>query len=201
MLATQPDGNPVMTATTVEFVAPTDTDDSSPNGAALENDLFGEAPYGRRADGTPKGKPGPKGPRKSAPSPVGIAAPRPTKTSTPRKTRSVPVAVDYRAGVLGMTQLVAAPLALAGRINPAFAYDSLTISRYAPALAEAANNLAQQEPAVAAALDKVLQVGPYGEIIGVALVMAVQMMVNHGKVSHEAVAGMGIVKPEELIPA
>lgn len=181
-------------STSVEFMAP--TDDIPENGAPVEDE---DAPYGRKADGTPKAKPGPRGPRTpKSPTAPGLSAPKPVKTSTPRKTRSAPVAVDYRPGVLGITQLIAAPLALAGRMNVAFAYDSLTISRYAPALAEAANNLAQQEPAVAAALDKVLQVGPYGEIIGVALVMAVQMAVNHGKVSPDAVAGMGIVKPEDL---
>lgn len=182
-----------MSAPTVEFVPP--TDEIPDNNVPVDDD----APYGRKADGTPKSKPGPKGPRTAKVSTPGLSAPKPAKTSTPRKTtRSAPVAVDYRPGVLGIAQLIAAPLALAGRVNPAFAYDSLTVSRYAPALAEAANNLAQQEPAVAAALDKVLQVGPYGEIIGVVLVMATQMAVNHGKVSQEAVAGMGIVKPEDL---
>lgn len=156
-----------------------------------------EAPYGRRADGTPKKKPGPaagtprgtSAPRKAAP-----AAPRPTRKTGPRAKVSAALP-DYREGVAGLLQIPAFILASAGRLNPVLEYDGIAVAVATPNIAEAVNSLAQEEPRVAAVLDKILQVGPYGAILGAVVPLIAQIAVNHKKIP----AGtLGTQEPEAL---
>lgn len=153
-----------------------------------------EAPYGRKADGTPKKKPGPQkkngptAPRTSSP-----AAPRPTRRNGTARARAA--APDYRAGVAGILQIPAFVLASAGRLNPVLEYDGIAVATHTPAIAEALHSLAMEEPRVAAVLDKVLSVGPYGALLGALVPLAAQIAVNHKKLP----AGtMGAMEPEAL---
>lgn len=102
------------------------------------------------------------------------------KSPPKRKPKIQKTGTDYREGILGMIQIPAFGLAMAGAKNPVLAMDSAAISHHAPPIAEALNNLAQKKPEVAAALDRVLAVGPYGEIIAAVLPLALQLMANHG---------------------
>ena len=74
-----------------------------------------EAPYGRRADGTPKAKPGRRTGQR-------------TGEGTTRRRRT-PDRVDYRTPILGLFQLPAGVLAIAGMQRPVFAADAAAITR------------------------------------------------------------------------
>ncbi len=174
----------------------TDTDDVSRE-TETEANADPEAPYGRRADGTPKKKPGPpagtprgtSAPRKAAP-----AAPRPTRKAGPRAKPSAALP-DYREGVAGLLQIPAFILASAGRLNPVLEYDGIAVAVATPNIAEAVNALAQEEPRVAAVLDKILQVGPYGALLGALVPLVAQIAVNHKRLP----AGtLGTQEPEAL---
>lgn len=154
-----------------------------------------EAPYGRKADGTPKARPGRKpadgsAPRQTAPKP-GRKAPatRARATATP----------DYRAGISGVLQVPTAALAMAGRFKPELTYDAAAIAVHTPSIAEALNSLAQEEPRVAAVLDRVLAIGPYGAIVGVMITLTAQIAVNHKRLPVEAGAAFGAVEPDTLM--
>lgn len=157
-----------------------------------------EAPYGRKADGTPKKKPGPqKKTGATAPRAPRPAARGPRKTSTRRS--SVAVGVDYTEAINGIGQLIALPLGLAGRANRKLAYDAATVVAFLPDVAAFGNELAQNEPRVAALLDKIVTVGPYGKGVALALGIGAQIAVNHGWIPVEAGRTMGAMEPEQLM--
>jgi hypothetical protein len=155
-----------------------------------------EAPYGRKADGTPKRKPGPaKGTNAAPRTPGSLAAPRPTNRRKNATTRSRAAAPDYRAGVAGLLQIPAFVLASAGRLNPALEFDGIAVATHTPAIAEAVHAMALEEPRVAAVLDKILSVGPYGALLGALVPLVAQIAVNHKKLP----AGtLGTSEPEAL---
>lgn len=154
-----------------------------------------DAPYGRRADGTPKSKPGRK-PGSEQP-PTAAAAP-PRISAGARKKTTAKGAVDYRPGIAGVLQLVVTPLAIAGQRNEALAADAAALSIHAGPLIEAVNDLAQEQPAVASALDRLLAAGPYGALIGAVIPLAVQIMANHKVVPPEAAQALGAQDPADL---
>ncbi len=187
VIMTAPEDTVELEATEPEFVpVPVPADSADP-----------EAPYGRKADGTPKRKPG-RQPGASA-RPMGSAAPRPTRR--PGRARVASAAPDYRAGIAGILQIPAFVLVGAGRFNQALEYDGAAIAVHTPAIADALNQLAMDEPRVAAVLDKVLSVGPYGAILGATLPLVAQILVNHKRVPLDAVAALGAVEPTRLINA
>ncbi len=152
-----------------------------------------DAPYGRKADGTPERKPGPqKGTR------VGAAIPRVQRTGSTRKTSARKTGTDYRPGIVGILQLPAFALGAGGQFNPALALDGAAISLHAPAIAEALNDLANDNPAVAAALDRILSAGPYGAIIGACLPLAFQIAANHKAIPDTMARSVGALPSEEF---
>lgn len=169
------------------------------NGARLTQEQMAEKseeyPYGRRADGTPRAKPGAKttaGPRLAA-------APRPRKTTRPAAPkRNEP---DYRPGILGLLQIPAMGLSMIGRQtkNPALQADGYALAMHAPGLAEALNQTAKAQPSVARALDTLMKAGPYGAIIGAMVPLVMQLAANH-KLMNPA-PQMGIHDPADLVAA
>lgn len=164
---------------------------------AAEGGYDNSAPYGYLKDGvTPRKKPGPaKGTAKPASGSPAPTAPRPTRKKGPNPRARVSATPDYRDGIAGLLQIPAFILASAGRLNPVLEYDGLAIAIATPNIAEAVNSLAQEEPRVAAVLDKILQVGPYGAILGALVPLAAQIAVNHKKMP----AGtLGTQEPEAM---
>lgn len=86
---------------------------------------------------------------------------------------------DYRPGILGLLQLPAGVLAVAGLNKPELAADAATLTVYAPGVADAVNDLANERPEIAAVLDRVLAVGPYGALLAAVTPMVLQILCNH----------------------
>lgn len=140
-----------------------------------------EAPYGRKADGTPKGKPGR----------------RPGQASgTGQRRRKQPERVDYKTPLVGLAQLPAGILAMVGMRKPVFAADAAAITIHAPPIAGALDDLAHEDPAAAAVLDRVLQVGPYGALLAACAPLVLQVLANHEAIPPGA---LGTRTPQDLI--
>ena len=159
-----------------------------------------DAPHGRKPDGTPykrdqtwrqKASERLQSARKPSPGP---SAPKP-----PRKTRPRAAEPDYRAGVAGLLQIPSFLLAALGRKNPAFSLDAATITLHTPNMAEAIHQTALQDDRVAAVLDKVLQVGPYGALLGALMPVALQIATNHGKMPPSP--ELGTLSSDQLLGA
>lgn len=163
----------------------------------------GEAPWGRRADGTPRAKPGVKpgartaGPRKAA-------APGPRKaTGSASKTKAG--GVDYRPAIIGLGHLpvgivsMAAKLIRDDRKRAAVQLDAIAVKVHLPGVAEAVNDVAQTNAKVANALDRIVSVGPYGAVIAAVAPILLQCLVNHGQMDPNP--GMGLLSADQLLAA
>lgn len=160
-----------------------------------------DAPWGRKSDGTPKAKPGrPSGtpdrsPRTRARRRVTVAGPKPRQQSKPKK----PTTPDYRPGINGILQVLAAPLMVAGLKSPPLAADAAAIVHHAEPLADALQETAEQVPAFAAVLERVLQVGPYGALLAAVMPLGMQIAVNHGLLAVEVGKALGVEDPNDLL--
>lgn len=144
-----------------------------------------EAPYGRHPDGRPKAKPG----RKPGQA-TGTGQRRRSPASSTR------AAKDYETPILGIFQIPAGVLAIAGMQKPVLAADAAAISIHSPGIAKALHDLANERPEIAAVLDKVLQVGPYGVLIAAVAPLALQLLANHEAIPPGA---FGTQHPTQLI--
>lgn len=138
-----------------------------------------EAPYGRRADGTPKRKPG----RRAGSSP-----------GTSR--RKAAQRVDYKTPLIGLAQIPAGILAMVGMRRPEFAADAAAITVHAPPIAQALDDLAHEDPAAAAVLERVLAVGPYGALLAAVAPLVLQLLANHDAIPPGT---LGTIPPRQLI--
>lgn len=160
-----------------------------------------EAPWGRRADGTPRAKPGakpgakPAGPRKAA-------APGPRKAAGAARK---PAGVDYRPALMGLGHLpvgivsMAAKLIRDDRRRTAVQLDAITVKVHLPGVAEAVNDIAQENAKVANALDRIVSVGPYGAVIAAVAPILLQCLVNHGQMDPNP--SMGLLSADQLLAA
>lgn len=140
-----------------------------------------EAPYGRKADGTPKAKPG---------RPAGGGSGEPPRRSAPKKPKG---STEYAPAIEGLFQLIAFPVAFA------YPADAAAITHHSPNIARELDALAQVRPEVAAVLERVLSVGPYGAVIAACLPLVIQLLVNHGAIPFGAVASFGVVPKETIL--
>lgn len=147
-----------------------------------------EAPYGRKADGTPREKPGPK---PGAPS----ASQGRARASSAGPKRKAKGATDYRPGLLGIAQMVSLPLSFSEKTVP----DAWAIDQTAPGIAEALNDLAAERPEVAAMLDRILAAGPYGALIAALLPLVIQIATNHGLIPPAVSASLGAHDPATIV--
>ena len=162
-----------------------------------------EAPFGRKLDGTPKrgrgGRPAGKSARRPGPRNMGgtsrppsrPTAPAPKRSSTPRTKSSA--AKDYRPGLLGITHLGGF---LLNFVSP---LDAAAVLLNADELADAVNETAKERAEVAAMCDKLVQVGPYGLILGVGVKIFAQVAENHAWLPTVVTTKMGAVPKGMLI--
>ncbi len=153
-------------------------------------------PYGRRADGTPRSRPGPKS---SGSAPRMAAAPRPRKAARPAAAKKGEP--DYRAGIMGLLQIPAMGLSMVGRQtkNTALQADGYALAMHAPGIAEALNETAKAQPAVGRALESIMKAGPYGAIIAAMVPLVMQLAANHGVMN--PAPQMGIHAVADLVAA
>ncbi|MBG0819144.1 hypothetical protein [Planomonospora sp. ID82291] len=155
----------------------------------------GDAPYGFTRDGKPRGKPGPKPGAPKQPRSK-RAGSRPQAARPSSTTKKAPAGPDYRAGIRGMLQMVAAPLAMAGMRKPELMVDAATITLHADAVADGIAEGAADLPQLQMILDRIMAVGPWGVVLAPLLAMAAQILANHGVIP----AGvMGTLTREELM--
>lgn len=182
----------------VEFQAPEYTPNSDSDTRVEAPQADTEAPYGRKADGTPRAKPG----RKPGANGQGTRAPRaPGPKRASGSSRSQYSTVDYRPAIEGILQMVSFPLAIVGRSDKSFALDAAAVTLHTPNIADALNQIAQETPAVAVVLDKLMSVGPYGLLIAAVVPLIAQIAANHKAVPVDALAPLGVMDEETLLAA
>jgi hypothetical protein len=93
----------------------------------------------------------------------------------------------------GIGQIVAFGCMVSGNLA-----DAGAIGMHWPGIAHEAAVIADTDAKMASALDYLLEVGPYGNFIVAVLPLAAQIIVNHGLVKPEAMAGAGVVHPDAL---
>jgi len=76
--------------------------------------------------------------------------------------------------------------------------DAGAIQLHGPGISRGVATMAESNAKIAAGLDKLSEVGPYGEAIALVMPFALQIMANHGLVKPELVASAGVVHPETL---
>lgn len=186
------------------------TDDEIDAGAATvpapsSDDPDPAAPWGRKADGTPKAKPGRRktGESPAAPPmrPAGTKGRRTSAPSAPgRPGRSTDAAAATYSKVVADTLAVPAALLLGWGMqanSPALAADGAVLIEGTPALADAVGRLAVDVPQVAAILDRLAQASPYAALVTAAGMIVAQIAVNHGAIPPGLIPGT--VGPEALI--
>jgi hypothetical protein len=151
-----------------------------------------EAPYGRKADGTP---------RKRAPGPGRPPTARTTKQApkdTGKSSESAQDVAERRtAGVESLFNVGAAmALGLSVRLGDAYKADAVVLSMSAKPIASACTEVAEQDPRFAALLDKITASGPYAALAATAVPIVAQLAMNHGVTAMRA---LNAVPPEELL--
>jgi hypothetical protein len=134
-----------------------------------------EAPYGRKADGTP---------RQRAAGPGRGKKTRTTATGTgkPKSETAAEVELRRREGVKGIVQIVSAGTTVLymRSEDKAWYADTITLTNTADPMASAVVETCNANPKFAAIVDKVTAAGPYAALFSVTLGMAAQLAANHG---------------------
>jgi hypothetical protein len=99
---------------------------------------------------------------------------------------------DYRPGLLGITQLIAAPLMI---VAPE---DAWALTQHAPNIVEALQVTSEVSPGLAGLLDRILSVGPWGLVITASLPLLVQVAANHRLIPGMVADALGAEDPAKI---
>lgn len=83
-------------------------------------------------------------------------------------------------------------------ISRGWVADVGTISTYGQPFSHETAKLGEQNEQIAKGLDFLAMTGPYSALLSVTMPFVLQLAVNHGKISHGAVAHLGVVAPEMM---
>lgn len=163
-----------------------------------------EAPYGRKPDGTPYKRSSETRARLAANLSRGRARRGATAVKAPGKIagrKPTAANVKYRDGVEMLLAIPKTVLSMLGQRSRACALDAMTLDVHGPKLADAVQDAADNDERIAQALDKILAVGPYGELIGAVLALGTQMAYNHGRlpIPAEHAAKLGVMDAHTLV--
>lgn len=92
--------------------------------------------------------------------------------------------------VNGIGQLVAMVAVLTNQND-----DALAVSTHWPNIATAAADTADNSEGLAKVIDYIMVAGPWAALIGASVPLAIQIMVNHGKLPAGPFEKMGVVQP------
>jgi hypothetical protein len=180
-----------------EFAAAMAAPESDEPVAAAPPRVEKDAPFGRKADGSPRQRPaGPGRGRKTTTAPKKQPPTPPAKKAAETPEQAAERRTD---GIKGLMQ-VGAGLAFAigkGRDSEAFKADAAVLASNAEPLAEACAAVAADNLQFAAAIDKITAVGPYGALIAIAVPMVTQLVRNHRPETKLP----GTKDPKELVAA
>lgn len=176
-----------------------------------------EAPYGYLADGvTPRGKPGPKGPRggtRQATAPPKRPAPKktaPSSSTSSAKATKKPTRAELLVTLVGAPILAGAVVGknllmtakTADEQNKAVAVLASVgaVAKHAEPLLTGLDQYAAQRPSgwLSKFLDKVTEVGPAAGLALPALALVAQIGVNFGMIPLGLASKLGAVDPHEL---
>jgi hypothetical protein len=93
----------------------------------------------------------------------------------------------------GVGQIISFGAMAAGQLP-----DAGAIGMHWPNISHEAAQIAETDEKMAGILDKLLEVGPYGNLIVVVLPFIAQILVNHGVLKPEQMAGANVVHPDSL---
>ncbi|WP_301177228.1 hypothetical protein [Actinomadura geliboluensis] len=139
-----------------------------------------EAPYGRRADGTPKKGPGGRPPKPKAQ----------TKAERPRVQANR--SRDFTGPLNDVLRLGWGVLAISA---PA---DAGALKVHGPGMVEAWNALAQENATVARGIEWLTTGSAYGAVVMATVPMVLQVLANHGRLPHQQLGALGVQDPAEL---
>lgn len=139
-----------------------------------------EAPYGRKADGTPKKGPGGRPPKKA------------TAERKAEKPRVQAARKDFREPLTDLTRLAWGVLAISA---PA---DAGALQLHGPGMVEAWNALAQENAQVARGIEWLTTGSAYGAVVMATVPMVLQVLANHGRLDHQRLGALGVQHPGDL---
>jgi len=164
-----------------------------------------DAPFGRKADGTPY-KRDPSGYQKRSARRAAKTGGK--KTRAPRSGGSGARSADFRSAVRTLFQLPAMILGMMPRRETRQA--AYVISAYVgpeedeqgnpvtSPLVEAINKLGQDQPKVGAVLEQVAKIGPYGDLLAVGFPFVMQLGTVLGVIPPSKARALGLMTPNRI---
>lgn len=130
----------------------------------------------------------------TAPPKKRATSPRATRTtSTPEPTIAASNVQRRSEGLQGLAAMAQGICAVTGMYA-----DAAAIGMFFPPVADELAKVAEANESIAKPIDLLINVGPYGALIGAVMPFAFQIAANHGWIDASRLAGQGVVPPAVL---